>query len=198
MIRLLLLVVLLAQGRPLFYWGSRSPVVTPGEHQGPPEIARVVEIHAALDRGDLVIRLTLDRPVRDATHLPDGAPVSGRLQARIYLDLDGDPATGQAGSSADSRTGTERLIELATLYVGEDEEQLRPAEARVIVAIDALDEAGRRSPLWSAEHVASPDRVSMRGEWVELRLPERHAPVAERSRFVYATGLEVFEGRFRP
>lgn len=192
---LLLLAMLLAQGRPLFYWGARSPVVAPGVHSGPAEVAKVTEVHAALDGGDLVLRLTLDRTVEVATHARDGRPVSGRLQALLYLDADDDPATGQAAAPADPRTGAERLIELGTLYIGEDEDEQRPAQLRVMVTVSALDREGRRARLWSADHVEAPERFFLYQERLEVRLPAFQSSAREGSRLVYAAAAETFEGR---
>jgi len=198
LLRSSLLLLLLAQGRPLFYWGARSPLIDARDVPAPPEVARLLEVHAALDAGDLVLRFSLDRSVDAATHLPDGTPVSGRLQARLYVDGDGDPATGLAGSPADPRVGAERLIELSALYVGEDEEEKRPAEVRVRVSIDAMGPGGDRQMLWAADHLSDPERLSLRGDWLEARLPAFQAGVSEGSRFVYATGSETRSGRLRP
>jgi len=195
---LLFLTLLLPQGRPLFYWGARGPVVAPGVHSGPAEVAKVTEVHAALDGGDLVLRLTLDRTVEVATHARDGRPVSGRLQALLYLDTDADPESGRAGSPADPRTGTERLIEVGTLYIGEDEEEKRPAQVRVMVTISALDREGRRERLWSADHVEAPERFFLYGDRLEVRVPAFHSAARVGSRIVYAAAAEVFEGRLGP
>jgi len=195
---LLLLTMLLPQGRPLFYWGAREPVVAPGVHSGPAEVAKVTEVHAALDGGDLVLRLTLDRTVETATHARDGHPVSGRLQALLYLDGDGDPESGQRGSAADPRTGAERLIEVGTLYIGEDEEEKRPAQVRVMVTISALDREGRRERLWSADHMEEPERFFLYGDRLEARVPAFQTAARVGSRIVYAAAAEVFEGRLGP
>ena len=56
--------------------------------------AQIEEVHAALDKGALVVRFTFDRAVRDAIRLADGAPVSGRLRATLWVDRDADRATG--------------------------------------------------------------------------------------------------------
>jgi hypothetical protein len=187
---------LLPQARPLFYWGARTPLIDARDVEAPPEAARILTIQAALDAGDLVLRFDLDRPVRAATHLPDGTPVSGRLQARLYVDGDADAATGLAGEgSRDPRVGAERMILLSTLYMGEDEEEGRPARALVQVAIDSLDAGGRRRTLWARDHLGAPDRIALHGDWLEARLPALQAAVGAGSRFVYAVGSSVREGR---
>jgi hypothetical protein len=190
---------LLPQSRPLFYWGARTPLVDARDVEAPPEMARVRTIHAAIDSGDLVLRFDLDRPVRDATHLPDGTPVSGRLQARLYVDADADASTGLAGdATSDLRVGADRLILLSSLYMGEDEEEERPARALVRVAVESLDGEGRRRTLWARDHVGDPERFALHEDWLEVRLPVFQAGVREGSRFVYAIGHAVREGRLRP
>jgi hypothetical protein len=189
---------LLPQARPLFYWGARSPLIDAGDVESPPEVARIRTIHAALDAGDLVLRFDLDRLVREATHMPDGTPVSGRLQARLYVDTDADASTGLAGdASRDPRVGADRLILLSTFYMGEDEEEARPAQALVRIAIDSLGLDGRRATLWAQDHVGAPDRIVLHRDWLEARLPVFRAGVGEGSRFVYAVGRELREGRLR-
>jgi hypothetical protein len=188
----------LPQARPLFYWGARSPLVDARDVEAPPEVARIQTIHAALDSGDLVLRFDLDRTVQAGTHLPDGTPVSGRLQARLYVDIDADPATGLGGDAAnDARVGADRLILLSCVYMGEDEEEQRPAEALVRLAIDSVDAEGRRSTLWARDHLGAPDRIVLHEDWLEARLPVFQAGAREGSRFVYAVGSATREGRLR-
>lgn len=191
------LLALLPQARPLFYWGARSPLVDARDVEAPPEVARIETIHAALDSGDLVLRFDLDRTVQAGTHLADGTPVSGRLQARLYVDGDADPSTGLGGEASDARVGAERLILLSTVYMGEDEEEQRPARALVRVAIESLDSDGRRSTLWARDHLGAPDRIVLHEDWLEARLPAFQARVSDGSRFVYAVGNALREGRLR-
>src|SRR5260370_24124024 len=80
-----------APGRPLFYWGARSAVIATGAEPGQGIEAQVLEVHAALDKGDLVLRLTFDRPVHAAIYLPGRVPVSARLRAGLFLDADAAP-----------------------------------------------------------------------------------------------------------
>jgi hypothetical protein len=89
------------------------------------------------------------------------------------------------------------LIEVSTLYVGADEEEEREAQARVLITIDALDARGRRERLWAGDHVDLPDRISLRGDSVEARLPRSGTGLEPGSRLVYATGDSVFEGWMR-
>lgn len=187
------------QSRPLFYWGARTPLVDARDVETPPEVAAVETIHAALDSGDLVLRFDLDRPVEQATHLPDGTPVSGRLQARLYVDADADVSTGLAGSAdRDPRVGADRMILLSTFYMGEDEEEGRPAQALVRIAVDSLDAEGHRRTLWARDHLGAPDRIVLHDDWLEARLPVFQTGVQAGSRFVYAVGRAVREGRLRP
>jgi len=195
----LLSLALLPQARPLFYWGARSPLVDARDVEAPPEVARIETIHGAIDSGDLVLRFDLDRPVEAGTHLPDGTPVSGRLQARLYVDADADTATGLGGEAAtDRRVGADRLILLSTVYMGEDEEEQRPARALVRIAIDSVDHDGRRATLWARDHLGAPDRIVLHDDWIEVRLPVFQVGVGEGSRFVYAVGSAIREGRLRP
>src|SRR5262252_554735 len=94
---MLVLLALLAagEGRPLFYWGARQPLVTAAApaHAGDSD-AQVTELHAAVDPRGLVVRFSFDRDARSAMQLPDGKPVSGRLRAVLYLDTDDDRGTG--------------------------------------------------------------------------------------------------------
>lgn len=191
------MLALLAQGRPLHYWGPSVPVIAPGVHETRPEVARVTQIHADLEDGDAFLRFVLDRAVREAMSLRDGTPVSGRLQISLYIDVDDDPETGRTGPVDEQRRGADRLIEVSTLYVGADEEEEREAQARVLITIDALDARGRRERLWAGDHVDLPDRISLRGDSVEARLPRSGTGLEPGSRLVYATGDSVFEGWMR-
>ncbi|HET7291625.1 MAG TPA: hypothetical protein VFM88_04305, partial [Vicinamibacteria bacterium] len=105
MLHSLALLVLAVEGRPLYYWGARPAVVTLDEPATRGVEAAVLELHAARDGGDLVLRVGFDRPVREAVRLPDGTPVSGRLKAVVYIDADDDRSTGTQEGPADLRTG---------------------------------------------------------------------------------------------
>jgi hypothetical protein len=198
----LALLVLLAasEGRPLFYWSGRPAVITAAPAAEPKGEARVLEVHAALDGGELALRLTLDRPVSEALYLPDGTPVSGRLRAVLYLDADGDRTTGLAAGPSDLRTGADARLELGVVSLAPDPEESDPAEkvapaAVVTASLHALLPDGRRRALWRADDQAAPGRVSVHGEYVELRLPAEHSP-SGRARLILA-GDEVRDGRLR-
>jgi hypothetical protein len=196
----LLPVLLLAftPGRPLFYWGARPPVIaTEAEADRGPE-ARIVEVHAALDRGDLVLRLTLDRPVQEALYLPTGEPVSGRLRAVLYLDADGDRATGLDQGPRDLRTGADYRLEVGVVALGEDKDEKLPAQALVTAFLASLAPDGRRRSLWRGDDAATPDRVSVRGEWVELRLPGALVPLRPGARLILTDGERSWDGRIGP
>jgi len=194
---LLILAALAAEGRPLFYWGSRPPVVSVRtEPRDGPEAA-VTEVHAALDKGSLVLRFTFDRPVRDAILLPDGSPVSGRLRAVVYLDLDDDRRTGADLGPLDLRTGADRRLEVGVLSVGEDFEERREAAAVITATLAALSPRARRRTLWRGDDSATPRRVSARGEWVEVKLPPDPA-VRPGCRIVLVDGDRTGDGRLRP
>ena len=186
--------MLAAEGRPLFYWGSRPAIVSMNEGATKTEDALVLELHAAQDKGDLVIRFSFDRPVREVLWLPDGTPVSGRLKAVVYIDTDDDRRTGTQEGAADLRTGAERRIELSVLAIGEDAEEHRAATALVAATLHGLTQEGRRRTLWRADSEL-PNRVSVRGEFVELRVPADRVGAESRCRFILVSGSDVRDGR---
>ncbi len=189
-----LLLMLAAGGRPLYYWGATPPVVVPDvPRQGSSE-AQVTEVHAARDGGDLVLRFTFDRPVREALALSDGTPVSGRLRAVLYVDVDDDQRTGLAAVPPDPRQGADRRLELGVVYVGEDAQEGRAASAVISVALASLTPSGRRRTLWHGDDVSSPERVSARGDWVEVRAPAEHAGAELRSRLILTVGRRSWDG----
>jgi hypothetical protein len=189
-------------GKPLFYWGARAPAIQVGSEQdGAPSAlqAAVTEVHAALcDDGDLALRLTFDRTVQGAIHLPDGMPVSGRLQAVLYLDLDGDRATGLDAGTGDLRTGADRRLTVGVLALGEDPSEKRSAAALIVVALAAIEGDFVERPLWRADDEVQPEHVSWRGAWLELRLPASQTPFGEGARLVLAQGGRMDGGRLIP
>lgn len=191
---LALTLMLAAEGRPLFYWGARPAVVAMQEPATKTDEALVLELHAANDKGDLVMRFSFDRPVREALWLPDGTPVSGRLKAVVYIDTDDDRRTGTQEGASDLRTGAERRIELSALAMGEDAEEHRAATALVAATLHGLTQEGRRRTLWRADSEL-PNRVSVRGEFVELRVPADRVGADARCRFVLVSGGDVRDGR---
>lgn len=193
---LLLLALLAPEGRPLFYWGSRAPVVVAEYGPGESAQARVMEVHAARDGADLVLRFSFDRPVGAQLRQTDGTPVSGRLRATLYVDADDDRASGLAGGPKDLTAGAERRVEVGTLYLGEDAEESRKSAVLVSVTLWGLRADGRRRQLWRADDSSEPDRVSWRGEWVEVRLPAARVGLDARSRLVIAEGDRAWDGRF--
>jgi hypothetical protein len=194
---ILILAALLAEGRPLFYWGARPPVVSASAERRPGDEAAVNEVHAALDEGSLVLRFTFDRPVREAIYLPDGSPVSGRLRVVVYLDVDDDRATGADLGALDLRTGADRRLEVGVLSIGEDADEKREAAAAVTASLAALSREARRRTLWRGDDRATPRRVSARGEWVEVKLPPDPA-IRPGTRIVLAAGERTADGRLRP
>jgi hypothetical protein len=196
----LLLALLLAapEGRPLFYWGARAPVIetgAEGEGSGP---ARVVEVHAALDAGSLLLRFSFDRRVRESLYQPDGTPVSGRLSAALYLDRDDDRGSGLAGTADDGRTGADLRFELGVLSLGADPDEKIEARAIVTTALYALAPDGKRRQLWQRDDASHPQEVSAHGEWVEVRLPRDRVGIAGPARLILAVGSKTWEGRFAP
>jgi hypothetical protein len=193
------LALLLLEGRPLFYWGARPAVVTTG---AAPEAggveARVTEVHAAVEPRGLVLRFTFDREVSSAMRLSDGAPVSGRLRAAVYLDTDDDRTTGLSQGGLDPRTGAERHLEIGVISVGEDPEEGRKASAVLTATVSSLAPDGKRKVLWRGDAEGSPATVSAHGEWVEVRLPPAALEPRAPMRLVLAESDRTFEGRLVP
>ncbi|MGE0454818.1 MAG: hypothetical protein AB7O37_10070 [Vicinamibacteria bacterium] len=193
---LVLLLLLAAQGRPLFYWGARAPVVAV-PRTGEAAQAQVAEVHAAVDAGDLVLRFSFDRPVAGALELPDGTPVSGRLSAVLYVDADDDRGSGLAAGERDPRRGAERRLELGSIYIGEDPPEQPKAAVVVRATLESVASDGRRRTLWRADD-QDVGRVSWRGEWVELRVPEGRVGIGARARLILDDGPQAWDGRFDP
>jgi hypothetical protein len=187
-----------AEGRPLFYWGARQPLIA--TDAGSPEgvEAKVAEVHAARDAGTLVLRFSFDRPVREALQLSDGTPVSGRLHAILYLDTDDDRGTGLQQGPRDLRSGAEHRLELGVESIGADAEEKRAARALVSVSLYALGADGRRRAVWRADAAGAPRSVSAHGEWVELRIPEAVLALGPHPRLILAAGDQVWDGRLAP
>jgi len=195
---LLTLVAASGEGRPLFYWGARPATVTaPASAQKEVE-AQVVEVHGARDKGDLVLRFTLDRPVSEAIHLPDGTPVSGRLRALLYVDADDDRGTGWAQGSGDLRTGADLSVDLGAVSIGEDPDEKLPAGVVVSITLYSLTTEGRRRTLWRGDDDSEPARVSAHGEWVEVRLPADALRLSPRARLILAGAGGPHDGRIGP
>jgi hypothetical protein len=191
----LALFLLAACGRPLFYWGARPAVIVAEPAAAPSEAARVTEVHAARESGAVLVRFTFDRLVREALRLPDGSPVSGRLQAVLYLDADDDRATGLDEGPVSPRTGADQRLEIGVLTLGEDAEEKRAAAAVVTAALHGVAADGRRRELWRADDAAAPRNVSAHGDWVEVRVPAPPGPVAAAVRLILAEGASAWDGR---
>jgi hypothetical protein len=157
-----------------------------------------VEVHGVVDDGELVLEVTFDRPVRDALYLPSGAPVSGRLRATLYVDADASRETGWAAGSGDARTGADYRIDLGVLALGADPTEGIAAQPLVTVHAVALSEQGRQRTVWRGDHSATPGRVSLRGDSVEMRLPAGAVDVSPTARLVLIEGDQACEGRLRP
>jgi hypothetical protein len=189
------LLVLAAEGRPLFYWGSRTAAIETGAAVGEAEQAVVQEVHAARQEAALMLRFSFDRPVRKAMYAPGGAPVSGRLRAVLYVDRDGDRATGPSAPEKDLRGGCELRLELGVLALGADADEQREATAVVTATLSEFDAAGRRRRVWQADDAAQPGDMSAHGEWVELRVPWALVRAGPAARLVLAEGERLWEGR---
>jgi hypothetical protein len=185
-------------GRPLYYWGPRPACILTEAAVGGGIEARVTEVHGVVDEGELVLKVTFDRRVHEALYLPSGAPVSGRIRAALYVDGDGDRATGWAAEPGDSKGGADFRVDLGVLALGADPSEGIRAEALVIASAVALTAQGRQRSLWRGDHTATPERVSIRGEAIEVRLPAEDVPVVATARVVLIAEGRAFEGRLRP
>jgi hypothetical protein len=194
----LALILLAAPGRPLFYWGARPATILADPPSARGVEAQVTEVHAAVDKGDLVVRFTFDRAVKEALYLPDGAPVSGRLRAALDIDADGDRGTGLDSGPADLRTGADHRVEVGVVALGRDEDEKLPARALVTAALLGLAPDGRRRSLWRVDDADHPQNVSIRGEGVELRVPLGKVPARAGSRLILSQGEKVYDGRLKP
>jgi hypothetical protein len=196
----LLLVLLLAQplGRPLFYWGARPATIVTDASPGEGIAAQVTEIHGVVDGGDLVLRVSFDRPVREALYLPSGAPVSGRLRAALYVDGDAIRTTGWSAEPGDPRAGAEYRLDLGVLALGADPAEGIAAQALVTVSAFTLTATGRQRSLWRADHSASPDRISIRGDAIEVRVPGGSMSVVPTARLALVADERGYEGSLRP
>jgi hypothetical protein len=169
----ILVIALLATepGRPLHYWGARAAAIVAERPGEAPAEALVTEVHVALVDGDVFVRFTFDRAVREATRLPDGTPVSGRLRAVLYWDTDEDTRTGLDAGRSDPRTGAERKLEIGVVALGEDAAEKRPAQALIVATLYGLTQDFGQKVLWRTDDERSGGALSWRGECVELRLP---------------------------
>jgi hypothetical protein len=184
-----------AEGHPLFYWGARPPIVSVDPPSEKGVDAHVVEVHAAVDSGSLVLRFSFDRTVAEALYLPDGAPVSGRLRASLYIDADDDRGTGFDAGGSDLRTGADDRIDIGSVSMGEDADEQRPASVLVAATVYSLTREGRRRTLWRGDDESAPRRVSAHGEWVEVRLPPESLTPRSRARLVLVTPDGPKDGR---
>jgi hypothetical protein len=189
--------LLAASGRPLHYWGARPAVVVAEVQRGQGHEAQVEEVGLAADRGELVFRLTFDRPVTDALHLPDGTPVSGRLRATLYLDADDDRKTGLAEGSQELRSGADYELDIGVLALGADAEEKRPAQAIITAALVSLA-GGRHKTVWRADDDADPQAVSAYGEWVDVRVPAAALSAKPGARVILVSGGRSWDGRYEP
>jgi hypothetical protein len=182
------------EGRPLFYWGARQALLTlaPTEEG---RVANVIEVRGATDRGELVLRLDLDRAVREALYTEDGTPISGRLRAVLYVDADDDPRTGFDAGANDFRTGADHRLDIGSVSIAADPEEKREAGVIVAATLYSLTREGRRRTLWRGDDEAEPTRVSAHGEWIEVRLPPEAFRPGPATRLILATAAEVRAGR---
>ena len=190
----LLLTAALLLAPQVFEWGRRLPVIVaePAGAGGPQ--ASVVEVHAAVDGGDLRLRLTLDRPAAEALYLPDGKPVSGRLRTVLYLDADDDRQTGLDEGARDLRTGAERRLDVEVISVGADADEARAARAVVAATLRGLTRDGRRRVLWRGDDTGV-GGVATAGRFVEIRIPAAQVSLGPRARLILDAGGRTWAGQ---
>ncbi len=177
-----------------FEWGRRLPVIVAEPAGGGGPEASVVEVHAAVDGGDLRLRLTLDRAVAEALYLPDGKPVSGRLRTVLYLDADDDRRTGLDEGARDLRTGAERRLDVEVVSVGADADEGRPPRAVVTATLRGLTRDGRRRVLWRGDDTGV-GGVTTAGRFVEIRIPAAQVPLGPRARLILDAGGRTWGGQ---
>jgi hypothetical protein len=194
---LLLALVLVSQGPPLFYWGARPPVVVRDDGAGG-DLARVLEVHAARHGANLVVRLTFDRPVQQALATAEGAPVSGRLQAVLYIDADDDRATGFSAGPRDFRTGAERRLEVGTQYLGEDPPERSAPSVAVRLTLSSVAADGSRRTLWRRDNTEEGRLIRLSGEWLEARVPLDRIGLETTARLILVDGDQAWDGRIGP
>jgi hypothetical protein len=189
--------LLLAAGRPLHYWGSRAPIVVAEVQRGAGPSAQLENVSAVMTEGSLVLRLTFDRALHDVLYLKDGSPVSGRLRATVYLDVDDDRHTGADLGPADLRTGTDFELDLGAMTLGADPEEKRPAQALVTIALVSRQD-GRRKTVWRADDSSHPDAISLYGSWLDVRLPKGALSPKSGARVILVSSGRSFDGRYTP
>jgi hypothetical protein len=177
-----------------FDWGRRLPVIVAEAAGAAGAQASVVEVHAAIDGGDLRLRLTLDRPAAQALYLPDGKPVSGRLRTTLYIDADDDRRTGVDDGARDLRTGAERRLDVDVLSVGADPEEGRPGRAVVLATLRALTREGRRRIVWRGDDTGA-GGVATAGRFVEVRVPAALVSLGPRVRVILDQGGRTWAGQ---
>ncbi len=188
---------LLAEGRPLHDWGGRPPALVAPAVAPRSTSAAVREIHGALVDGELILRFTFDRPVREALHLADGRPVSGRLRVALYIDSDDDRRTGVDLGSRDLRTGADLRLEIGVVSLGEDPEEGLKASALMVAALQKVSRELALETLWRADDEAQPGAVSWRGEWAEVRVPTG-GRIMSRARLILCQDGQAVVGRLTP
>jgi hypothetical protein len=159
--------------------------------------AQVEEVAAVVAEGSLILRLTFDRPLQEALYLEDGAPVSGRLRATVYLDADADRTTGLDEGPMDLRTGADYRLDVGVLAMGADPSEKRPAQALLTVALVVV-QSGRRKTIWRADDSSHPDAVSLYGESLDVRLPAGAVSPKAGARVILSSGGRSRDGRYRP
>jgi hypothetical protein len=200
---LLVAPTLLAAGRPLHYWGARPAAIVveaeePGAAAASGVEAAVREVHTALVDGDLLLRFTFDRPIEAALYLPGRVPVSGRLRVALYFDTDNRVTTGLAAGAQDPRNGAERRLEVGVVALGEDPEEQRQATALVLATLSSVSGSFFQDVVWRTDDEASPEAVSWRGEWLELRVPGAVLELGPQTRLVLSQGGRASVGRLTP
>jgi hypothetical protein len=188
--------LLAAEAKPLFYWGGRAPTIEMALVVRSANDPAIETVHLAREGAYLLIKISYDRPVSQALHLPDGTPVSGRLRAHLYVDCDATRTTGLTGANDDARVGSERLIELAVMALGADPEEHLSARALVTVGVYELLPGGERKSSWQVDEDTEPKAVAVHGQSVELRLPAAMCLCGPRARLVLAQAGEFGNGVF--
>jgi hypothetical protein len=188
------LVLLALQGPPLIYWGAHPAAIRVTE----PDQSSIEEVRTMRTADSVVLRFSWKLPVEDLVVTASGEPVSGRLRATLYWDVDGFPLTGIEMGRSDLRTGSEFRLEVGVVAMGEDPSEHRTARPLLVATLYRLNGRGGQAVVWRTDADQRPRNISARGTWLDLRLPAELINPSEDTRLVLVQDGVATSGRFRP
>ena len=188
------LVLLALQGPPLVYWGAHPAAI----RVTVPDQSSIEEVRTMRTADSVVLRFSWKLPVEDLVVTASGEPVSGRLRATLYWDVDGFPLTGIEMGRSDLRTGSEFRLEVGVVAMGEDPSEHRTARPLLVATLYRLNGRGGQAVVWRTDADQRPRNISARGTWLDLRLPAELINPSEDTRLVLVQDGVATSGRFRP